>query len=144
MALGFEIKFNSTDWATYHFTIIRQGIKGRDQLGGVRSNIEYIPGVDDALDFGSDYVMRNIYVTGWITGATRAAVLTDIGNIRTAIDIGTYAYKKLQFGDETSGNCCYEAVYNGTFIVEHLGSVLIAKNVLVTVGFLVKKDKVAV
>lgn len=143
MALGFEVKFDGNDVADFGFTVIRQGIKGRDQLGGIRSNLEYIPGVDDALDFGSDYSMRNIYVTGWVTGTSRTLLLQNIALLKALVDIGTYAYKKLQFGDEITGDCCYEAVYNGTFIVEHIGSTLTAKNILVTIGFLVKKDKVA-
>lgn len=142
MALAFEMKFNGTDWSLYDFHIVKPGIVGR-HIPPIRRNRENIPGVDDPLDFGSDYGTRIITVHGAIKADDHDKLLEKISNIGGQLDIATYAYKKLQFGDLTTGNCCYEAVYNGTFIVKHLGSSLTSATALVTIGFDTKYTMVA-
>ena len=144
MALSFEVKYNAIDWATYKFVVAKGGIKGRWQLPTVRTNLEWIPGVDDALDFGSDYSMQDIYITGCVYDTSHALYIANLGGLRELVGLSNpHTYKKLQFGDETSGLSCYEAVYNGTFVVDPIGSCLTCKSAIVTIGFKVKKDRVA-
>jgi len=142
--LPFEIKYDGVDWATYGFKLAKEGIKNRDTLPPLRTNIEPVPGVDDPLDFGSDFGERHVYITGHIIGTTHSDCRTKIKNLRDKLEsnISTYNYKQLIFGDDTS--YVYQAVYDGTFTVRYIGSSLTSKIALVTVGFITKKDYGAV
>jgi len=146
MALSWEVKYDGTDWATYGFKLAPEGIVGRDELPPVRSNLEFVPGKDDPYDFGSDFGEKHIVITGHIIGSNHSDLITKITNLKTDLEsnISTYAYATLWFGDEESTRQAYSAVYDGTFRVRFIGSSLTTNIAQITVGFLVKKDKVTV
>jgi len=143
MALAYEVKYDDVDLATYGFKLAPEGVTGREQLPPLRQNLEWIPGLDEPFDFGADFGERHITITGHVIGSTHSTMLSYIASIMAILedDIETYAYKYLQFGDDPGW--VYEAIYDGTFVTRPIGSNLTTKIALITISFLVKKDKIS-
>ncbi len=134
----FEIKFNGTDWATYGFKLVKDGVQGLDEMRPSRLDIEWIPGRDQPYYFGAFLGEKRLTVTGVVTAEDRADLRDTLlllkGNLATSL---TEA-KHLVFGDSAS---YYQAIYDGTFTVKFLGSALTGNAALVTAGFLIIADR---
>lgn len=143
MALAFEVKYSGIDWATgYSFTTIRGGITGRHQVPQLRRNQEWVPGVDDPIDFGADHGERIITVKGVLSQPSHSSMIGLIETMRSDLVtiIDAAVYKKLIFGDYSS--YAYMALPL-TFDVDPISSALSGLNVFITVSFTSQKELVA-
>ena len=134
----FEIKFNGTDWATFSFRLVRDGVQGLDEMRPSRMDIEWIPERDQPYYFGSFLGEKRIAVTGVVAADDRADLSAQLLLIKYNLAGSVTAARQLIFGDSAA---YYQAIYDGTFIVKFLGSALTGNTALITVGFLVIADR---
>lgn len=134
----FEIKFNGTDWATFDFKLVRDGVHGLDEMRPSRMDIEWIPGRDQPYYFGSFLGEKRLNVTGVVTADDRSDLRDTLLLLKANLETSLTEAKQLIFGDSVA---YYEAIYDGTFTVKFLGSALTGNAALVTVGFLIIADR---
>ncbi len=134
----FDIKFNGTDWATYKFKLVKDGVQGLDEMRPSRMDIEWIPERDQPFYFGSFLGEKRITVTGVVNADDRSDLRDQLLLLKANLVTSLAAAKQLIFGDSAA---YYEAIYDGTFIVKFIGSALTGDTALVTVGFLVIADR---
>lgn len=141
MALLFEIVFAGEDWKNFGFTVVKDGIKGIEQMRDIRLDIEWPPASNTPVFFGSELGEWHITVTGLVKGSSRSDLKTKLESIKATLADSLTAAQELYFGDQL--NLCYDAVYDGTFNVRFLGSAIKGTAALVTVGFLVFAERAA-
>ena len=134
----FEIKFNGTDWATFNFRLVRDGVQGLDEMRPSRMDIEWIPERDQPYYFGSFLGEKRITVTGVVAADDRSDLRDQLLLLKANLETSIATAKQLIFGDSVQ---YYQAIYDGTFIVKFIGSALTGNTALVTVGFLVIADR---
>ena len=134
----FEIKFNGTDWATFSFRLVRDGVQGLDEMRPSRMDIEWIPERDQPYYFGSFLGEKRITVTGVVRADDRSDLRDQLLALKANLETSIATAKQLIFGDSVQ---YYQAIYDGTFIVKFIGSALTGNTALVTVGFLVIADR---
>ena len=134
----FEIKFNGTDWATFNFRLVRDGVQGLDEMRPSRMDIEWIPERDQPYYFGSFLGEKRITVTGVVRADDRSDLRDQLLALKANLETSIATAKQLIFGDSVQ---FYQAIYDGTFIVKFIGSALTGNTALVTVGFLVIADR---
>ncbi|HOX87857.1 MAG TPA: hypothetical protein PLY04_17885 [bacterium] len=134
----FEIKFNGTDWATFNFRLVRDGVQGLDEMRPSRMDIEWIPERDQPYYFGSFLGEKRITVTGVVRADDRSDLRDQLLALKANLETSIATAKQLIFGDSVQ---YYQAIYDGTFIVKFIGSALTGNTALVTVGFLVIADR---
>ncbi len=134
----FEIKFNGTDWATFNFRLVRDGVQGLDEMRPSRMDIEWIPERDQPYYFGSFLGEKRITVTGVVAADDRSDLRDQLLALKANLETSIATAKQLIFGDSVQ---FYQAIYDGTFIVKFIGSALTGNTALVTVGFLVIADR---
>lgn len=134
----FEIKFNGTDWATFNFRLVRDGVQGLDEMRPSRMDIEWIPERDQPYYFGSFLGEKRITVTGVVAADDRSDLRDQLLALKANLETSIATAKQLIFGDSVQ---YYQAIYDGTFIVKFIGSALTGNTALVTVGFLVIADR---
>jgi len=139
MALLFEIVFAGEDWKNFGFTVVRDGIKGIEQMRDVRLDIEWPPASNTPVIFGSEKGEWHITVTGLVKGSSRSDLKSKLESIKGTLADSLTAAQELYFGDQL--NLCYDAVYDGTFSLKFLGSALKTRAALLTVGFLVFDER---
>lgn len=134
----FEIKFNGKDWSDYNFRLVKDGVQGADEMRPVRSDIVWIPGRDQPYYFGSFLGEKHMTVTGVVTGDNRSDLRDQLLLLKANLATSLTAAKQLIFGDSAA---YYSAIYDGTFSVKFVGSILTGDTALVTVGFLILSDR---
>ena len=134
----FEIKFNGTDWATYKFKLVKDGVQGLDEMRPSRMDIEWIPERDQPFYFGSFLGEKRLTVTGVVAADDRSDLRDQLLALKANLETSIATAKQLIFGDSVQ---YYQAIYDGTFIVKFIGSALTGNTALVTVGFLVIADR---
>ncbi|HOT98873.1 MAG TPA: hypothetical protein PKZ83_17255 [bacterium] len=134
----FEIKFNNTDWATFGFRLVKDGVQGLDEMRPSRMDIEWIPGRDQPYYFGAFLGEKRLTVTGVVTADDRSDLRDLLLLLKANLATSLGEAKHLVFGDSAA---YYQAIYDGTFIVQFLGSTLTGNAALVTVGFLIIADR---
>ena len=134
----FEIKFNGTDWATYKFKLVKDGVQGLDEMRPSRIDIEWIPERDQPFYFGSFLGEKRLTVTGVVAADDRSDLRDQLLALKANLETSIATAKQLIFGDSVQ---YYQAIYDGTFIVKFIGSALTGDTALVTVGFLVIADR---
>ena len=134
----FEIKFNGTDWATYGFKLVKDGVQGLDEMRPSRLDIEWIPGRDQPFYFGAFLGEKRLTVTGVVTADDRADLRDTLLLLKANLGTSLTEAKQLIFGDSAA---YYQAIYDGTFTVKFLGSALTGNAALVTAGFLIIADR---
>lgn len=139
MALTFEIKFAGENWKDYGFTVVKDGIKGIEQMRDVRLDIEWPPASNTPVFFGSEEGEWHLTVSGLVKGTSRSNLKTKLESIKANLAESLTAPQELCFGDQPSLN--YTAVYDGTFNLKYIGPSLTTNIALLTVGFLVFDER---
>ncbi len=134
----FEIKFNGTDWATYGFKLVKDGVQGLDEMRPSRLDIEWIPGRDQPYYFGAFLGEKRLTVTGVVTADDRADLRDTLLLLKANLGASLTEGKHLVLGDSAA---YYQAIYDGTFTVKFLGSALTGNTAVVTAGFLIIADR---
>jgi hypothetical protein len=134
----FEIKFNGTDWASYGFKLVKDGVQGIDEMRQVRQDIVWVPGRDEPYYFGAFLGEKHITVTGLVKATSRANLVSYLGSIKTNLQTSLTAARHLVFGDSAD---YYQAIYDGTFSVQFIGSGLTSTAAIISVGFLITADR---
>jgi len=139
MALLFEIVFAGEDWKNFGFTVVKDGIKGIEQMRDLRLDLEWPPASNTPVFFGSELGEWHITVTGIVKGSSRSDLKTRLESIKATLADSLTAAQELYFGDQL--NLHYDAVFDGTFDIRLLGSALRSSSALLTVGFLVFEER---
>ncbi len=139
MALLFEIVFAGEDWKNFSFTVVKDGIKGIEQMRDLRLDLEWPPASNTPVFFGSELGEWHITVTGIVKGSSRSDLKTRLEAIKATLADSLTAAQELYFGDQL--NLHYDAVFDGTFDIRLLGSALRSSSALLTVGFLVFEER---
>jgi len=139
MALLFEIVFAGEDWKNFGFTVVKDGIKGIEQMRDLRLDLEWPPASNTPVFFGSELGEWHITVTGIVKGSSRSDLKTRLESIKATLADSLTAAQELYFGDQL--NLHYAAVFDGTFDIRLLGSALRSSSALLTVGFLVFEER---
>lgn len=139
MALLFEIVFAGEDWKNFGFTVVRDGIKGIEQMRNLRLDMEWPPASNTPVFFGSELGEWHITVTGIVKGTSRSDLKSKLESIKATLADSLTGAQELYLGDQL--NLCYDAVYDGTFNIKLLGSALNSRAALLTVGFLVFDER---
>ncbi len=134
----FEIKFNSVDWATYKFKLVKDGVQGLDEMQPSRPDLMWVPGKDEPYYFGSVLGEKHISVTGVVIGDDRDDLTDQLDLIKANLTASLTEAKQLLFGDSVS---YYTAVFDGTFTVRFIGSALVGNAALLTAGFIMITDR---
>ncbi len=139
MALLFELTFAGDNWSSFGFTIVQGGIQGLDEMFSVRTDLEYLPGSSTPVYFGANLGEKHITVTGVVKGTSRSNLKTKLEQIKDCLYGSLSCEQQLFFGDDYAKH--YDAFYDGTFTVRFIGSALHTSAALLTVGFMLIKDR---
>jgi len=139
MALLFEITFAGTNWGTFGFTIVKDGIQGLEAMRSIRLDLDWPFASNTPIFYGSELESHQITVTGVVEGSSRGDLKTKLEQIKDSLADSLGAVQELYFGDDLVNG--YRCVFDGTFTVKMIGSVLHGSACLLTVGFQVFSER---